>query len=84
MLHRSVTLVHGTEDAWADADESRLLASVLRDAGNEPELRLVQGAGHELAEADDAEIAAIAADLAARLEPRELPPVLVALQELDG
>ncbi len=84
MLHRSVTLVHGTEDAWADADESRLLASVLRGAGNEPELRLVQGAGHELAEADEAEISATAADLAARLEPRELPPVLVALQELDG
>jgi pimeloyl-ACP methyl ester carboxylesterase len=82
MLHRSVGLVHGERDAWADPDESRLLAAVLRDAGNQPSLRLVDDAGHDLAEAPDTVIDEIAADLAARLLPRELPPVLLAIEEM--
>lgn len=84
MLHRSVTLVHGAQDAWAAPGESELLLHALRGAGNEPARRLVPGAGHELHEADDATIAELAADLAGRLEPRELPPVLVSLEEMGG
>jgi len=44
----------------------------------------VPGAGHDLAEAPDAVIDEIAADLAARLLPRELPPVLLAIEEMDA
>lgn len=84
MLHRSVLLIHGTADAWVAPDEAALLASALRDAGNDPRLRLVDGAGHDLAEATDELIAELAGNLAAALEPRELPPVLVALEEMDG
>ena len=82
MLHRSASLVHGEQDAWSAPDESRVLTAVLRGAGNEPSLRLVDGAGHDLAEAPDAAIDEIAADLAARLLPRELPPVLLAIEEM--
>jgi acetyl esterase/lipase len=82
MLHRHVVLAHGTADAWADPDESRLLASALTEAGNEPALQLIDGAGHDLAEADDAAIRAFADALASRMEPRELPPVLVAIEEM--
>jgi len=82
MLHRNVVLAHGAADAWADADESAILARVLADAGNEPVLRLLDGAGHDLAEADDAEIHDLAALLASRMQPRELPPVLVAIEEM--
>ena len=81
MLHRSVTLVHGADDAWAHADESRLLASALEAGDNAPSRWLEAGAGHELAELDDARIGSIADDLAARLEPRELPPVLLAIED---
>ncbi|MGH2455371.1 MAG: alpha/beta hydrolase family protein [Candidatus Limnocylindria bacterium] len=85
MLHRPVTLVHGLRDRWADPDESELLATVLVQAGNRPTLLPVAEAGHELAEAGDPVIARVAADLAARLLPRELPPVLVAIEEMgDG
>ena len=84
MLHRNVVMAHGTADAWADADESRLLASALADGGNEPELQIVDGAGHDLAEADDAAIGAFADALVARMEPRELPPVLVAIEEMGA
>lgn len=84
MLHRSVVLAHGTQDAWADADESRLLAAVLTEAGNEPMLQLVAGAGHDLAEADDEAIGAFAGALTARMEPRDLPPVLVAIEEMSS
>jgi pimeloyl-ACP methyl ester carboxylesterase len=84
MLHRSVTLVHGAADAWAAPDEAELLLAALREAGNQPELRRVAGAGHDLAEAGDELIADLAAELAARLQPRELPPVLVALEEMGG
>ena len=82
MLHRSVALVHGGADSWSDPDESRLLAAALSDAGNEPGSRLVPGAGHDLAEASDELIGEIAADLAGRLLPRELPPVLLAIEEM--
>ena len=82
MLHRNVVLAHGSEDAWSNADESRLLAQVLADAGNDPVVHLVDGAGHDLSEADDAVIGAFAEALAGRMEPRELPPVLVAIEEM--
>jgi uncharacterized protein len=81
MLHRSVTLVHGGDDAWSHPDESRLLAAVLADAGNEPTLRVEPEAGHDLLELDDGAIAEIADDLARRLAPRELPPVLLAIED---
>jgi pimeloyl-ACP methyl ester carboxylesterase len=84
MLHRSVSLVHGSADAWSDPDESALLEAALVDAGNRPKRWLLQ-AGHDLAEAGDAQIAELAADLAARLLPSELPPVLLAIEEMaDG
>ena len=82
MLHRSVTLVHGGADSWTDPDESRLLAAALSDAGNEPGSRLIPGAGHDLAEASDELIGELAADLARRLLPRDLPPVLLAIEEM--
>ncbi len=82
MLHRSVSLVHGAHDAWSDPSESRLLATILVEAGNQPDLRMIPGAGHELAEVDDSVIEGLAEDLATRLMPRELPPVLLAIQEM--
>lgn len=80
MLHRNVVLAHGTEDAWADPAESTLLATVLSDAGNDPHLQLVAGAGHEL----EAPAAAdgFAEALAERIVARELPPVLLAIEEM--
>lgn len=83
MLHRSVTLVHGASDGWSDPEESTLLAAALADAGNEPRTRIVAGAGHDLAEASDQLIGEIAADLAERLLPRDLPPVLLAIEEMS-
>ena len=83
MLHREVVLAHGRNDAWSDPDESVLLAQVLTDADNEPVLQLIDGAGHELAEADDGAIAAFADAMAARMRPRELPPVLMAIEEMS-
>jgi pimeloyl-ACP methyl ester carboxylesterase len=82
MLHRSVSLVHGAADAWTDPEESTLLAAALAGAGNEPRTRLVPGAGHDLAEASDQLIGEIATDLAERLLPRDLPPVLLAIEEM--
>ena len=85
MLHRSVALVHGADDAWADPDESVLLDAALADAGNSPRRWLVEGSGHELAEASNDLIGELAGDLAARIVPVELPPVLVAIEEMgDG
>jgi pimeloyl-ACP methyl ester carboxylesterase len=84
MLHRNVVMLHGADDAWVDPEEARLLAAVLREAGNEPALTVVDGAGHDLAEADDEQIGAFADALVARMEPRELPPVLVAIEEMGG
>jgi alpha-beta hydrolase superfamily lysophospholipase len=80
MLHRSVTLVHGAEDRWSDPDESALLASTLAEGGNRPGRQIVPGAAHDLAEASDAVVGELADDLAARLLPRDLPPVLVAIE----
>ena len=85
MLHRSVALVHGADDAWADPDESALLAVALAAGGNEMSRRVVAAAGHDLAEAGDEVVVEIAADLAARIQSVELPPVLVAIEEMtDG
>ncbi len=83
MLHRNVVVAHGSRDAWSDPAESRLLVQVLADAGNDPTLELVDGAGHDLAEADDAAIGAFAASLANQMEPRELPPVLLAIEGMS-
>ena len=82
MLHRDIVLAHGTADAWADHDESALLAQVLTEAGNEPLLQLIDGAGHDLAEADDTAVGALVGALADRMHPRELPPVLLAIEEM--
>lgn len=85
MLHRSVTLAHGSADSWTDPAESDLLAEGLRAAAPEddpPRLVGIPGAGHDLGEASDTAIGQLAADLAARLLPRELPPVLVAIEEM--
>jgi pimeloyl-ACP methyl ester carboxylesterase len=82
MLHRSVAMLHGADDAWADPEEARLLVGGLREAGNDPLLTVVEGAGHDLAEAPDAVIDEFATALAARIEPRELPPVLLAIEEM--
>ena len=84
MLHRNAVLAHGADDAWADTDESRLLAAILRDGGNDPVLQVIEGAGHDLAEADEAAIGEFADALVARMEPRELPPVLVAIEEMGS
>ena len=82
MLHRNVVMLHGGEDAWSDPAEGRLLVAALAEAGNDPLLTVVDGAGHDLAEADDEVIGAFADSLIARMEPRELPPVLVAIEEM--
>lgn len=84
MLHRNVVIAHGSADAWADPAESRLLADVLREGGNDPVLQVVRGAGHDLHEAPDEALDAFAGALAARMEPRELPPVLVAIEQMGG
>jgi pimeloyl-ACP methyl ester carboxylesterase len=82
MLHRNVVIAHGSDDAWADPEESQLFAQVLRDGGNQPLLQALDGAGHDLAEADDAAVDAFAAALAERIQRRELPPVLVAIEQM--
>lgn len=84
MLHRNVVLAHGSDDAWAGPDESRLLADTLPEGGNDVVLQLIDGAGHDLAEADDGTIGAFADALVERMQPRELPPVLVAIEEMSA
>lgn len=84
MLHRNVVIAHGASDAWTDPDESRLLVDVLSAAGTQPVLQIVNGAGHDLAEAGDARIGAFADALVERMEPRELPPVLVAIEQMSS
>ena len=74
----------GCANAWADPDESRLLVVALAAGGNEPALQIVDGAGHDLAEADDTAINAFADALVARMEPRELPPVLMAIEDMGA
>ena len=83
MLHRNVVVAHGSEDAWADADETRLLAEALTAGGNDPVVQLVEGGDHDLAGVPAA-IEEFADALAARIEPRELPPVLVAIEEMGA
>jgi pimeloyl-ACP methyl ester carboxylesterase len=83
MLHRETVLLHASDDAWADPAESDLLASVLAQAGNEPATVWTRG-GHDLADAPDAVIGEFADALAARMRPRELPPVLLAIEEMGG
>jgi pimeloyl-ACP methyl ester carboxylesterase len=84
MLHRNVVLAHGTDDAWVDADETRLLAATLLAAGNQPVEEIVPGAGHDLAEAGDERIGRLADLVASRIEARELPPVLVAIEQMSS
>ena len=84
MLHREVVLLHGAADAWADADEARLLAVILAAGENHPELTLIEGAGHDLAEASDSQLGDFADALAGRMRPRELPPVLVAIEQMGS
>lgn len=84
MLHRPVVLAHTSDDAWADAEESGILASALTDAGNEPLLQRLDDGGHDLSGADDRAIGTFAEALVARMEPRELPPVLVAIEEMGS
>jgi predicted esterase len=82
MLHRSISLVHGTADAWTHPDEARLLEAVLAAGGNKPDVRLIAEAGHELTEASNDVMARIGEDLAGRLVARPLPAVLLAIQEM--
>lgn len=82
MLHRSVSIVHGANDTWSSPDESTLLAASLAKAGDAPPVRVVAGAGHDLAQADPLLISELANDLADRLLPRDLPPVLMAIEEM--
>jgi uncharacterized protein len=82
MLHRSVSLVHGSDDAWSHPDEANLLLSVLEAAGNQPDLQVIAGTGHDLAEAPDDVISPVALELAERLVARPLPAVLLAIQEM--
>jgi pimeloyl-ACP methyl ester carboxylesterase len=82
MLHRNVVIAHGSDDAWADPEESQLLAQVLRDGGNQPLIQVLDGVGHDLAGADDGAVDAFAAALAERIQRRELPPVLVAIEQM--
>jgi pimeloyl-ACP methyl ester carboxylesterase len=84
MLHRSVGLVHGEADEWSHPDESLLLADGLRESGDPPRRTVVPRAGHDLAEAGDEVIDEIAGDLASRLLPRDLPPVLLAIEEMGA
>ena len=84
MLHRSVVLAHARGDAWAHPDESRLLVEVLRDAGNDPLLHLLDARHHDLADVPDGAIGAFAEALADRMQPRELPPVLIAIEEMGS
>ena len=82
IVDRSTSLVHGAADAWSDPAESALLAEALRTAASSVERRLLPGCGHDLEEASDGVIGEIAADLADRLQPRDLPPVLVAIEQM--
>lgn len=83
MLHRETVLLHGADDAWTDPAESELLAAVLADAGNAPDLTVTPG-GHDLDEAPDSVIGAFADALVARMRPRDLPPVLLAIERMSG
>ena len=83
MLHRNVVIAHGANDAWVHPDESLLLAGVLGAAGPRPDVMRIEGAGHDLAEADDVRIGELASEIAGQMEARDLPPVLVAIEEMN-
>jgi pimeloyl-ACP methyl ester carboxylesterase len=78
LQRRSVTLIHGTADAWVDPAEADLLGQALADTAA-PARILVRGAGHDLAEAPPAALREVAADLRSRLQPRRLPTVLLSI-----
>jgi alpha-beta hydrolase superfamily lysophospholipase len=80
LQRRSVTLVHGAGDDWVDPDESDLLATALRDVGA-PRRILVPGTDHDLTGAAPELWRDLAADLAARLQPRRLPTVLLSIAD---
>jgi pimeloyl-ACP methyl ester carboxylesterase len=78
LQRRSVTIVHGEADAWVDPEESNLLAAALASTAA-PARLLVPRAGHDLVEATPEVFRDVAADLAARLQPRRLPTVLLSI-----
>jgi predicted esterase len=78
LQRRSVTIVHGEADVWVDPDESVLLEAALRDVAAPCRL-LVPAAGHDLDEASAGLWRDLAADLAARLQPRRLPTILLSI-----
>jgi alpha-beta hydrolase superfamily lysophospholipase len=78
LQRRSVTLVHGAADTWVDPDEADLLEAALAVTAT-PARIVIPRADHDLAEADDDHLRAIAADLRARLQPRRLPTVLLSI-----
>jgi uncharacterized protein len=85
MLHRHVVLAHGGADVWSDPEESRLLASALDGQGNAgPDPQVIEGAGHDLAEADDAAIGRFVDAIVTGMRPRDLPPVLLAIEEMGS
>jgi uncharacterized protein len=78
LQQRSVTVVHGARDAWVDPEEADLLAAVLESTSS-PRRIVVPHAGHDLEEAPPDLFRDLAADLAARLQPRRLPTVLLSI-----
>ena len=83
MLHRSVTLVHGSADAWSDPEESRAPGRLARRApGRRPGPAGRRTPATTLRRRATELIGELADDLAARLLPRDLPPVLVAIEEM--
>jgi uncharacterized protein len=78
LQQRSVTVVHGAVDGWVDPDEAVLLAAALMSTAA-PRRITVPGAGHDLTEARPELFRDLAADLAARLQPRRLPTVLLSI-----
>jgi pimeloyl-ACP methyl ester carboxylesterase len=83
MLHRPTVLAHGEADAWAALDEAWLLEATLSEGDRAPVVHVAPGGGHDLGEAEPT-LAAFVDDLVARMEPRDLPPVLVAIEEMRG
>lgn len=75
---RSVTIVHGADDAWVDPDEAALLEAALNGTGA-PLRLVVPGAGHDLGEASPDLFRDLASDLVARLQPRRLPTALLSI-----
>lgn len=78
LQRRSVTVVHGANDGWVDVGEADLLMPALATT-SAPRRIVVPGADHDLAEAPSELFRDLAADLAARLQPRRLPTVLLSV-----